>query len=288
MTSLIDRTCIGTTVTQIDDNSLFAKSIHRKAGGSSAVPDRLQRLATALFVTGFAGSVAATRIMAPFNGAAGHLGTYRTGQAHARYPDELPRNGIPLELQQTRALLVELQALLHSPRTATDALGNDVRARAREVTRSLALIDRAVNQATRNETQPAPLGMCAAPADEAVAFLSTNLTYANGGKGSLTLEITGNEGTQQFTFASGTSQSSIIAAINSFTKTVGVEAEQSTMNTGRVQMTSVDPGTDSLIRLRVLNGPDLIFAEPIGGPALGDLKDYGANALVLRALEDKP
>ena len=130
--------------------------------------------------------------------------------------------------------------------------------------------------------------MCAAPADEAVAFLSTNLTYANGGKGSLTLEITGNEGTQQFTFASGTSQSSIIAAINSFTKTVGVEAEQSTMNTGRVQMTSVDPGTDSLIRLRVLNGPDLIFAEPIGGPALGDLKDYGANALVLRALDDKP
>ncbi len=288
MTSLIDRTCIGNTVTQIDDNSLFTKSIHRKAGGSSAVPDRLQRLATALFVTGFAGSVAATRIMAPFNGAAGRLGTYRTDQAHAAFPDELPRHGSPPELQQTRALLVELQALLQAPPTAPDALGNDVRARAREITRSLALIDRAVNQATRNHTQPAPLGMCASPADEAVAFVSTNFTFNNGGKGSFTIEITGNEGSQHFTFASGTSQSSVIAAINTFTKATGIEAGQSDMNPGRVEMTSVDPGADSLIRLRILDGPDLIFAEPIGGPPLGDLKDYGANALVLRAIDDKP
>lgn len=288
MTSLIDRTCIGNTVTQIDDNSLFAKSIHRKAGGSSVVPDRLQRLATALFVTGFAGSVAATRIMAPFNGAAGRLGTYRTDQAHAAFPDKLRRQGSPPELQQTRALLVELQALLQAPRTAPDALGNDVRARAREITRSLALIDRAVNQATSHEAQSSPLGMCAAPADEAVALISTNAVYLNGGNGSLTIEIAGNEGAQQFTFASGTTQASIVAAINSFTQMTGVDADQSKTNPGRVEMTSVDTGVDSLIRLRVLNGPDLIFAEPIGGPPLGDLKDYGANALVLRAIDDKP
>ena len=54
-------------------------------------------------------------------------------------------------------------------------------------------------------------------------------------------------------------------------------------------MRTIETGADSLIRLRVLlYGPDLIFAEPIGGPALGDLKDYGTNALVLAAAKDKP
>ena len=130
--------------------------------------------------------------------------------------------------------------------------------------------------------------MCAAPAVAAVTFLSTTSAYANGGKGSLTIEITGNDGTQQFTFASGTSQSSIIAAINSFTKATGVEAEQSRINPVRVEVRTVETGADSLIRLWTLNGPDLIFAEPIGGPALGDLKDYGANALVLRAVDNEP
>ncbi len=131
--------------------------------------------------------------------------------------------------------------------------------------------------------------MCAAPAAAAVTFLFTSSTYSNGGKGALWIEITGNDGSQQFTFASGTSQSSIIAAINSFTKATGVEAEQSRINPLRVEVRTVETGADSLIRLRVLlDGPDLIFAEPIGGPALGDLKDYGANALVLRAVDDEP
>ena len=118
--------------------------------------------------------------------------------------------------------------------------------------------------------------------------MSTNVVYLNDGSGSLTIEIAGNEGAQQFTFASGTTQASIVAAINSFTQTTGVDADQSKMNPGRVELTSVDTGVDSLIRLRVLNGPDLIFAEPIGGPALGILKDYGANALVLKAVDDNP
>ncbi len=130
--------------------------------------------------------------------------------------------------------------------------------------------------------------MCAAPAVAAVTFLSTNSSLNNGGKGALTIEITGNDGTQQFTFASGTSQSGIIAAINSFTKATGVEADQSKMNPGRVEVRTVETGADSLIRLWTLNGPKLIFAEPIGGPRLGDLKDYGTNALVLRAAKDKP
>lgn len=284
MTSLIYRTRIGITVTRIDDNSLLAKSTRRKAGGSSAASDRFQRIATALFVTGFAGSVVGTRIMAPLRG----VSETRPFAEERSVQGTTNSDSTPSELHQTRALLVELRALLHSPRTVPMATGNEVQSRAQEIARSLALIDRAVDQAAFRNAQPAPLGMCASPADEAVAFVSTNFTLNNGGKGSLSLEITGNEGTQQFTFASGTTQSSVIAAINTFTEATGVEAGQSDMNPGRVEMTSVDPGADSLIRLRILDGPDLIFAEPIGGPPLGDLKDYGANALVLRAIDDQP
>ncbi len=268
-----------------DLNKPFTNSTRRGARESSAVPSRFQRIATAVFVAGFAGTVVASRMLAPLNGVSEPrpLADRRAhrGQRHSY--------STPSGFQQTRALLIELQAALQAARTADDTVGHTARARAREIARSLALIDRAVNQATAHEARPAPVGICAAPADAAVTFLSTSSTYSNGGKGALTIEITGNDGTQPFTFASGTSQSSIIAAINSFTKATGVEADQSHMNPGRVQISTVDPGADSLIRLRVLlGGPDLIFAEPIGGPALGDLKDYGANALVLRAVDNEP
>ncbi len=267
-----------------DLNKPFANSTHRGASGSSAVPSRFHRIATAVFVTGFAGTVVASRMLAPFNGVS------EPRPLADRRADQSERHSYstPSELQKTRALLIELRAALQAARTVDDTDGSSARARVREIARSLALIDRAVSQATPFEAQPAPFGMCAAPADAAVTFLLTSSTYSNGGKGSLTIEITGNDGTQQFTFASGTSQSGIIAAINSFTKATGVEAEQSRINPGRVEVRTVETGADSLIRLWTLNGPDLIFAEPIGGPALGDLKDYGANALVLRAVDDNP
>ena len=261
---------------------------HHKTGGLSGDPSRLQRIATAIFVTGFASSVAGTRIMAPLNGAVGRLGVQQIGRNHTLYSGDAQRHGTPLELQQTRELLVQLQALLHSPPVALNANETNVQARAREITRSLALIDRAVDQATRNDAKSAPLGMCAAPADEAFAFVSTNATYVNGGAGSLSIEIGGNEGVQQFSFASGTTQSNIIAAINRFTKATGVEAEQGILSAGRIQLTSVNTGVDSLVRLRVLDGPDLIYAEPTGGQGVGILKDYGTNALMLKAIDEKP
>ena len=268
-----------------DLNKPFTNSTSRCARGSSAVPSRFQRIATAVFVTGFAGTVVASRMLAPFNGVS-------EPRAFADRRADRGRSGdysTPPGLHETRVLLIKLQAALQAARAVDDTVGSSARARAREIARSLALIDRAVSQATPFEAQPAPLGMCAAPAVAAVTFLFTSSTYSNGGKGALWIEITGNDGSQQFTFASGTSQSSIIAAINSFTKATGVEAEQSRINPLRVEVRTVETGADSLIRLRVLlDGPELIFAEPIGGPALGDLKDYGANALVLRAVDDEP
>ncbi|MEE8153834.1 MAG: flagellin hook IN motif-containing protein [Phycisphaerales bacterium] len=235
-------------------------------------------------MTGFAGTVVASRMLAPLNGVS-ELRPLADRRAHR---GQRHSYSTPSGFQETRALLIELQAAVQAARTADDTVRRTARARAREIARILALIDRAVSQTTAREARPAPLGICAAPAAAAVTFLSTSGTYSNGGEGALTIEITGNDGTQQFTFASGTTQSSIIAAINSFTKSTGVEADQSKMNPGRVEVRTVEIGADSLIRLWTLDGPDLIFAEPIGGPPLGDLKDYGTNALVLRAAENKP
>ena len=263
-----------------DSNKPFTNSTRRPPSGSSEVPSRFHRIATAVFVTGFAGTVVASRMLASLNGVSQPRplvdGRADQGQRHNHLT--------PPGLQQTRALLIELQAALQVARTVDDTVGSS--ARARELARSLALIDRAVSQATPYEPQPAPFGICAAPADAAVTFLSTNSTYSNGGKGALTIEITGNDGTQQFTFASGTTQASIIAAINSFTKATGVEADQSEINPERVEVRTVETGADSLIRLWTLDGPDLILTEPIGGPVLGDLKDYGTSALVLRAVKE--
>ncbi len=276
----------------VNATSASAKARRSTSGRRPEIATRLQRLATGILVTGFAGTVVASRILAPFSGGSRSGGVPNAAPRHAADArtdwDQRGNYLTPSGFQQTRALLIELQAALQAARTVDDTVGSSARAGAREIARSLALIDRAVSQATPHEAQPAAFGIYAAPADAAVTFLSTSSTYANGGKGALTIAITGNDGTQQFTFASGTTQSSIIAAINSFSKVTGVEADQSKMNPGRVEVRTVEIGADSLIRLWTLNGPDLIFAEPIGGPALGDLKDYGVNALVLSSVDDNP
>ena len=116
-------------------------------------------------------------------------------------------------------------------------------------------------------------------------FLSTTATYLGDGvTGALTIEVTGNDGVQQFTFASGTTQASIITAINSFKDAVGVSAVQSGANTDRVEMRSLGYGSDSFVRVKELSGPaanDYIFDVATGGTAEEDVKDTGADATVL-------
>ncbi|HWB19530.1 MAG TPA: flagellin, partial [Phycisphaerales bacterium] len=59
-------------------------------------------------------------------------------------------------------------------------------------------------------------------AQTAAIYLSTGASFDNGGNGSVTFEITGKDGVQQFTFASGTTQADIISAINTFSDALGV------------------------------------------------------------------
>lgn len=66
-----------------------------------------------------------------------------------------------------------------------------------------------------------------ASARTAVVFLSSGATLNNSGSGSLTIEVAGNGGSQQFTFASGVAIASLATAINNFKNVTGVSASVS-------------------------------------------------------------
>ena len=107
--------------------------------------------------------------------------------------------------------------------------------------------------------------------------------FVNSGSGSITLEITGNKGTQQFTFASGTSQLDFEAAINSFSDQTGVTA---TAGTDSIELNSSEFGADEFVRVKTLNsgtdgnGNNLVAATS-GGAEVAEFQDDGLNATVL-------
>ena len=115
-------------------------------------------------------------------------------------------------------------------------------------------------------------------------FLHTSGTYDGGGDGSLTIEVTRTDGVQQFTFASGTNQTSIITAINAFKDAIGVSATQAAGNAFRVELRSLDFGSSAFVRAKEISGgedtTDYIYAAEVGGAALTDLKDKGLDATV--------
>ena len=120
-------------------------------------------------------------------------------------------------------------------------------------------------------------------AQTGAVFLSTGANFANGGSGEVSFEITGTKGVQQFTFASGTSQTDILAAVNSFKDSIGVSATVAA-NTSRISINSTGYGADSFVRVKELSnqGPtDFIYTAATGGTAVADLKDKGRNATVL-------
>jgi len=120
-------------------------------------------------------------------------------------------------------------------------------------------------------------------AQTGAVFLSTGANFGNGGSGEVSFEITGTKGVQQFTFASGTSQANILAAVNSFKDALGVSAVQAT-DTARVQINSTGYGADEFVRVKELsneNTTSFIFASNASASAVDDLKDSGRNATVL-------
>lgn len=120
-------------------------------------------------------------------------------------------------------------------------------------------------------------------AQTAAVFLSTGANLQNGGDGSITFEITGNSGVQQFTFASGTTQTAIIDAINTFKDSLGVSATQSADNNNRVEIRSTRYGSEQFVRVKVLEGSttNLLASTAAGATSSTDLKTEGRDAVVL-------
>jgi flagellin len=119
-------------------------------------------------------------------------------------------------------------------------------------------------------------------AQTAQVFLSTGTNYSGADEGSITIEVTGNDGVQQFTFASGTAQSSMITAINSFREAIGVSAAQSGTDAARIEFRSTGFGSTEFVRVKEIAGPaaDYIFASAASATALDDQRDFGRDALV--------
>jgi flagellin len=121
-------------------------------------------------------------------------------------------------------------------------------------------------------------------AETADVYLSTQGTLVNGGNGSITIEVTGNEGVQQFTFASGSTQANIIAAINTFSEALGVSASVGVTDTDKVAVNSTAFGSEQFVRVKILegtNGTLLSDADTAADGSSSDLKEYGVDATVL-------
>ncbi|MBU0616142.1 MAG: flagellin [Planctomycetes bacterium] len=111
------------------------------------------------------------------------------------------------------------------------------------------------------------------------------LTYAASatGAGTTTLEIIGNKGTENFSFASGTAIATMANAVNQSTSLTGVSA--SVVSATGLQFYSTEYGSDEFVTVQALEGTFTVT----GGDA-GATKDYGQDATVqvngVRAVTD--
>jgi flagellin len=114
-------------------------------------------------------------------------------------------------------------------------------------------------------------------AQTAVAFLSAGTGNTLSGT-SLTIEVAGNLGIQQFTFASGTTGAEIATAVNVFKDVTGVSA---TTSTDFVLLNSTEFGSNEFVSVKKIAG-DAAYDTAInnGGAGTNDVTDSGRDAVV--------
>ncbi len=123
----------------------------------------------------------------------------------------------------------------------------------------------------------------ATSAQTAAVYLSTGATMDAQDNGSVTIEVTGMDGVQQFTFASGTAKGDIVSAINTFKDALGVSAALGTIDVNKVAIHSLTYGSDQYVRAKVLDGTtDSIIgaADTLVDATTTDYKDFGQDASV--------
>lgn len=111
-------------------------------------------------------------------------------------------------------------------------------------------------------------------------------TFNNGGEGSVTFELSGPRGVQQFTFSEGTMLSDMVSIINSFTAETGLVAVESTENVS-IKIESDTYGTEGFVQARIIEGHVTGFEhiyddEPSAGNTIWyeDLRVDGVDAAV--------
>lgn len=220
-------------------------------------------------------------------------------------------------LQEVSNLLIELQSLVSSTANEAGVSSDEKSANQMQIDSILETIDRIANSTSFqgskllngnfdytlegvNESRLTDVTVNAAmlpnggsrdvtvttlsAAETAELYLSTHTgNFTNAGNGEITIEITGTKGTQQFTFASGTAQTDIISAINSFKEQLGVSAVQNAVTNARIEICSLEYGDDEFIRVKTLNnaGADIVLDAETGGTAAGEYQDNGLDAYML-------
>ncbi len=124
-------------------------------------------------------------------------------------------------------------------------------------------------------------------AQSAEVYLSTGVVFNAGfNEGSITILLSGITGSQQFTFASGTSQANIITAFNSFRHVIRVSATTSLINADRIEFRSLGFSSSDFVRVKEVNGltNDFIFRSALAIGAVDDHKDFGRSLSTLSAL----
>lgn len=219
---------------------------------SSKSPPALQRLGAATMAIGMAAAVVASRVT--------------------------PRQGSGA-VDRTRLLLYQVRDEVRAARVVAPnpALERSLR----KTEAALAAIERVAGVGDRRALRALDDEICVS-GEAAVVFLSTGFSMDTGGAGSLSIEISSNNGVEQFTFASGTTEANIIAAINGVKGQLGVQATQS-VNPARVAIATVWIDADAWVRVKEINGLplDFVFASPDSTSALDQYKDHGANTITL-------
>jgi flagellin len=117
--------------------------------------------------------------------------------------------------------------------------------------------DYSVNSAKFNGTSQDVDVLVTQSAQQGILFLSfgaANLNLNGAGSGNFTLEITGANGSRELQFASGTSLSDMVSAINTFTDITGITASlASTGATTGIALVSEEFGDDEFANVKVIN-----------------------------------
>lgn len=192
-----------------------------------------------------------------------------------------PRGHGTSSLDQTRRMLHQVRDEIRAAKAVTPnpALQRNLRkteAAVAEIARIAGVSDwRALRALDELLCQSAQTGM---------VFLSTGHNFSSGtNDGAITIEVSGKDGMQQFTFASGTSQANIITAINTFREIMGVSATASVIAPLRLEFRSLEASSTHFVRVKELNGltNDFIFASALSMTALDNFKGFGRSLFTL-------